>query len=134
MVEKTLYQPHMDRLAIITSGLCIIHCILTPVLLALLPTAVFIAEFHDTIELLLLAGLLPISLIAIFKGYHHHSNLLPTYNAVGGVILILLAQLVFVSEAGEIIASVAGGLSLVIAHIVNITESRRCIFSSTCED
>ncbi|UTW59920.1 MerC domain-containing protein [Kordiimonas sp. SCSIO 12603] len=133
MEKPAAYSSVMDRIAMAASGLCVVHCILTPILIAVLPAIAVYAEINHDIELLLIGVMLPLSAFALFRGYKCHCSMQPTVNAAGGVALLLLAQLVLESETGELIASVAGGLALITAHIINIKAGRHCASGSACE-
>lgn len=133
MKKAAVYSSLSDRFAIFASGLCVVHCILTPIFIAALPAIAAFAELNHNIELLLIGIMLPLSAFALFRGYRCHCSLKPTVNAAGGVVLLLMAQLVLESETGELIASVSGGLALITAHIINIQKGRHCASGSACE-
>ena len=61
----------LDRIGIIASAACVVHCMLTPVLLLFLP--VFGARWSDGIVHWVLAGLvLPLALIVLYRGFSRH--------------------------------------------------------------
>ncbi|MDU0353734.1 MerC domain-containing protein [Paraglaciecola aquimarina] len=112
-----------DRSAIILSSLCLIHCLVLPVILVLLPTLTSVAFFSDErFHTWLLYGVIPISLFAVVLGYFHHRNRsVVLVTSIGMSVLILVALLghdVF-GEQGEIVASVLGSILVAYGHIRN---------------
>ena len=113
-----------DRSAIVLSTLCMIHCLVLPLLLILLPTLTSVVFFSDErFHTWLLYAVLPISAFAVMSGYFHHRNwLVVLLTSIGMSILVLVATFghaVF-GEQGEVIASVLGSICVAFGHIKNI--------------
>jgi hypothetical protein len=118
----------LDRLGILLSGICIIHCLALPLLLAALP---FLGEsflgghgFHEW----LLVAVVPVSLVALGFGYRRHGDV--NVLRLGGTGLALLAfatygyRLIGLSEDWERIISIVGGLIHAAGHLLNFRRTR----------
>jgi hypothetical protein len=112
----------LDKLAVILSGVCMLHCLTLPVLLTAAPiTGGFWLE-EQTFHLIMLAGILPISLIALTIGCRQHKDLATIVLGVLG--LGILAFTAFFGHdlfgvTGERLVTSLGGLILACAHIQN---------------
>ncbi|QJR81087.1 MerC domain-containing protein [Alteromonas pelagimontana] len=112
-----------DKFAIFLSSLCIVHCLLFPIILVFLPPlAGLIAVDHDAFHQLLLFFVIPVGLIALTMGYLHHRNI--------GVFMIGLTGLVFLGslsfidhealgEPRETIWTVIASCTIAFGHIRN---------------
>lgn len=113
----------LDGLAVLLSGLCLVHCLALPALTVLLPfvSAELLAD--ERLHLWLLAAVLPTSFAALTYGWqlHRHHRLL----LLGGGALALIASAAFgrqfgwLGESGDRWLSVCGGLLLASAHLRN---------------
>ncbi len=99
------------------SGLCILHCIATPVLLVG-ATAWFASEWVHTLFILIL---IPVTGFAIWRSKAWQNRRWVVYALLGGLALLIVAILAedFVGELGEILLTVAGSLMLIAGHIGN---------------
>ena len=112
----------MDRIAISASVLCMLHCLLTPLLLVAVPviSSTFMAEeqFHKT----LVAFVLPVSIIALFLGCRQHKDrIVFVLVSLGLVFLVSIAAVghELLGEFGEKVATLISGVILVVGHIRN---------------
>ena len=127
---KAKWQKAADQLGIFLSALCIVHCVLTPVLLVLLPTLQLFflrEEFHAY-----LAVIIPVTcLIAFVPGYRAHRRKSVFLWSVAGLAFIL-AALFAPHGASEIWLesglSITGGSMLIRAHLLNRRLCRCCEF------
>ncbi|RVT45672.1 MerC domain-containing protein [Rheinheimera sediminis] len=107
-----------DLLGVCLSGLCILHCLFTPVLLALGGVGLIGAWFEsEWVHYLLLA---PISLILAWSlplSWVKHRNMKPLL--IGGLGFSLLLLSLFVPESAEPVLAVLGGFILIAAHLLN---------------
>lgn len=107
-----------DLIAAIMSALCIVHCLATPLLLALgssgLLLGVFSSEWFHYLMILPIAAFLVWSLPG---GWCVHRSKAPFVLGLGGF-LLLIASLMAPHET-ETLLSVCGGLLLVCAHLYN---------------
>ncbi|MCW3798871.1 MerC domain-containing protein [Sphingomonas sp. BN140010] len=107
----------LDRLAIGLSGLCVVHCVATTVLIALLSAAggvlgaEWIHEVGLTIAMLLGA-------FALYRGIAEHGFMMPS--AVGGLGLgVMAGALTLPHDGTEAAATIVGVLILALGHDLN---------------
>ena len=92
-----------DRIGISLSGLCMVHCMLLPVVLIAVPLWSTAETLHDWLHPLFLVALLPISLMALLATADK-----PTPKSVRvllglGLLVIVLASLFGHEEGGRIL-------------------------------
>ena len=109
----------VERAAAGASFLCLIHCIGLPVLFAVLPALSTLIPLPETFHLWMLAFAVPASTAALVGGYARHKRIFPPL--LGGIGLLLLAAgaLLWSREALDTIATLAGALCLMFAHLAN---------------
>ena len=119
-------SPAGDRAAVLLSGLCILHCLGLPLLAAVLPWLAWFAEHETLVHRSLLIAVVPISAWALSRGCARHGRWVILWLGVAAIVLLIGAAtappLVPVSEAT---LTVAGGLTLAAAHLLNLYASRR---------
>lgn len=122
LTHQQKIQKLLDQLAIMFSGLCILHCLLTPIFVVIFPvlvtTSIATEEFHQ----LLLWLILPTSLFALFLGsFNHKDRLLLTLGLASLSQLIIVAFLGHesLSEPGEGLITIVGSVALILGHIRN---------------
>lgn len=64
----------VDKLAIGMAGVCAVHCLLTPVLVVLLPIVATSFFVHKDFHLWMLFGVLPTTTFAVFMGCRKHKD------------------------------------------------------------
>jgi|TARA_B100000315_G_scaffold259180_1_gene314053 hypothetical protein len=114
----------LDRIAIVLSGICLVHCLAIPLALVVLPTlGGLLFESHELFHAFLLVLGMPISVVALVFGYrrHGHGNIVAVGTA--GLCLMLLGIMHLFGDAGEVAATVAGALVLTAAHVMNMRKS-----------
>ncbi|WP_342805565.1 MerC domain-containing protein [Alteromonas sp. M12] len=123
MLKKLL--TFADRSAITISTLCVVHCLLSPIILIALPTLTSFAIFDDEhFHIWLLYAVVPISVFAIAFGYVHQRSLSVLVTALIGIIILVLAAVLghdVFGETGEVIASVTGAALIGFGHIKNLS-------------
>ena len=112
-----------DRWAIILSALCVVHCVLLPILLIALPTLTSLAFFSDErFHTWLLYAVLPISGFAVILGYLHHRSwpvVVITSLGMGVLITVAIFGHETFGEQGEVMASVVGSALVAFGHVKN---------------
>ena len=107
-----------DFLGACLSGLCILHCLLVPLLLAMGGASVLGAWIgSEWVHYLLIA---PICLLLIWSlplSWIKHRNLHPLWIGGSGFSLLLLS--LFVPESAETLLAIVGSLGLITAHLLN---------------
>lgn len=130
-----------DKIAIVMSVLCVIHCLFLPLLVIALPAFVGLAFLkNETFHIWLVFGIVPISLIAIFIGFHHNKNsrvLITTFFGLGILVFAAFLGHDLVGEFGEVTLTVVGSLIMTYGHYLNFRQSLRgsCLNSThvSCE-
>lgn len=115
-------QRVLDVLAISISGLCVIHCLMMPLVLVLLPIlsgSLFAGEeFHQ----FLIWVILPTSSAAFLLGCRRHKDTYVLMFGITGMLVLLIGAFWghdLVGEWGERLLTVAGGLLLASGHVRN---------------
>lgn len=117
----------LDKTAVALSGLCLVHCLALPFLIALFPVLGFTVVSHETFHQLILVVVIPTTLIALGMGYRrHHSRLVAALGFAGVAALVIAAFAVHElgAEALERWVTVVGGLLLATAHLRNFRLTR----------
>lgn len=119
-----------DRSAIFLSSLCIVHCLVLPIILLTLPALSSLAYFSDErFHMWMLFGVIPTSVFAVIFGYLHHRNLHVVAIASVGILILTLSTFFghdMLGHNGEIVASVVGSLFVAFAHIKNLRNRQAC--------
>jgi hypothetical protein len=115
----------LDGAAVTLSGLCLVHCLALPLIVAGLP---FLAQFTDGhLHAQLLVVVLPVSVAALGLGYRRHrSNRIVTGGAVGMLLLVVGATVAhrYLGLAADRAFTMAGALVLATAHFFNTYRKR----------
>ena len=118
-----------DKAAISFSALCIAHCLLLPIGLALLPSVAIIGVLSDELfHSLLIVLIIPTSLVALSLGCRlHKSWLVFLLGAAGMSILVLTAFFAhdFLGEQLEKVATILGAILIAASHAQNFSLCRR---------
>jgi hypothetical protein len=93
MSEKLATLTTSQKLSIWLSSLCLIHCLITPFLIILLPSVS--GFFSGWVEATLIFAIIPISSIAFFPIWIKHKNKTRLVEFLSGLALILLVQIAF---------------------------------------
>jgi len=89
------HSHYSEKITVFLSVLCAIHCILTPILVVLMPLAAFYLEQYHWIEYILIGSVFVLGTSSILHGYkEHHQNKMPAYIFFFGLILLVAANLV----------------------------------------
>lgn len=119
-----------DALAVACSGLCLCHCLLTPVLIAMGSLGMFAAVFEsEMIHQILLAPVVCLALTSLPFSFRRHLRWPPLWlGALGGSFLVAS---VTAPESREALFAVPAGLLLIGAHLLNrhyliTAEAERC--------
>lgn len=133
-----LNSTSLDKFAILLSGVCLVHCLLAPIALTLLPMVSISAVAEEVLfHKLLLWLVIPISTTALFIGCRKHRRWpIVITGVIGMAILVLVA---FAGHSlfgltGEKVATSIGGFVLAASHYLNYRacQTITCA-SSNCE-
>jgi len=87
-MQSRVNAPFLSRVSVVLSGVCIVHCLVTPIIILALPA---ISVFFDPfVETLLIVSIIPISAAGFLPTWFKHKNYrLLRYYLVGISIMIL---------------------------------------------
>ncbi|HKP35069.1 MAG TPA: MerC domain-containing protein [Sphingomicrobium sp.] len=121
MLQLTFSTGRLDRLAMGLSGLCVVHCLATAVIIGLLASAGGLLG-SPVIHEAGLAVAMVFASIALGRGILEHGFMLPS--AIGGLGLGVMAGSLTLPHSGtEIAYSVAGVMILALGHRLNLIAS-----------
>ena len=117
LLQAAIRTGKWDRLAIGLSGLCLVHCVASAVLVTLLASAgglLLHPIFHEAgLTLAILLGI-----VGLGRGIHEHGFMLPA--SIGGLgIGIMAGALTLGHGGGDLVYSVVGVLVLALGHDLN---------------
>jgi hypothetical protein len=112
----------LDRIAVVLSSICMLHCLALPFLLTIVPITQGAFMDEQLFHLVMLVLILPVSLIALTIGCRQHKDRLTI--VLGSIGIVILAFTAFFGHdwfglAGERVVTSFGGLILAGAHIQN---------------
>lgn len=119
-----------DKLGVFVSSLCIVHCLLLPVLIVAFPTlASFLNLDEEKTHLLLMAFLVPAALFAVYSGYRMHGEYSPMKWLVLGLLFVIFGTFFAHALFGhdwEPLFVILGSIFLVRGHILNSHHCKKC--------
>ena len=121
MLQLSIPTYRLDRIAMSLSGLCLVHCLATAVLLGLLSAAGGILGAPIIHEVGLTLAML-LGSIALGRGIFAHGFMMPS--AIGGLGLgVMAGALTLPHDGTEAIYTVVGVLILALGHRLNVMAS-----------
>src|SRR5207248_8756103 len=126
-----------DNLGIWASALCVIHCILTPVLLSISAVFAHFIPGEETTHRTLAVGVAALGAIALIKGFRTHGRRRILGLMVLGLGFIFAGAFYgdFLPSHGyEVAMTMTGSLLMITAHRMNHTfcsDCRRCAHGSS---
>lgn len=115
----------LDRIAVVLSALCLLHCLALPLFIAMLPLVAEFAESHWHLPMLAIA--LPVSATAIVIGYRQNGNRVRVATAAAGMLLLLAGATLahgYLGSMADRLFTVAGSLILAAVHWQNSRQLR----------
>ncbi len=116
----------LDKIAVGLSGLCLLHCLLLPFVVAFLPFLGQLEDDHLHTELLLFV--IPVSVIALTVGYRRHRQIgVILWGAAGLAILTIGALVVhdLYGLAADRATTISGSLILAFTHFRNFRLAKK---------
>lgn len=115
-------QPKADALAVTLSVLCILHCLLLPVIVIAMPSvgAFFFAD--EAFHIWMVVAVIPVSAIALYSGWKEHKLLKVAILGLIGLLTLTCAAFLghdMLPESWELSLTVIGTLFITSAHIWN---------------
>jgi hypothetical protein len=118
MASRPIPTSRLDRIAMALSGLCLVHCVATAVLLALVASAGGLLGKPIIHEVGLTLAMI-IGSIALVRGIREHGFILPA--ATGALGLGIMGYALSLPEGGhEPIYTVLGVMILALGHRLNV--------------
>jgi hypothetical protein len=110
----------LDGAAVALSGLCLLHCLLLPLVVAGVP---FLAQYAEThLHYQVLIAVIPLSVIALALGYRRHRDWRIVLAGAAGMTLLVIGATVAHTQLGiaaDRFFTVIGSLILAAAHFFN---------------
>lgn len=115
----------LDKMGVMVSAMCAVHCLMLPLLLPILPILASSFVAQDWFERTILTGSIMIGFAALFIGFkQYHRQLYPIYSlALGG--LIYWNKDIFGHEYEPFTIAIGAGL-IIGAHLINLRLCRQC--------
>lgn len=123
-----IFKPHqaggrssswLDMFAIGASAVCLAHCLMLPLLFALLPAASRLFAVPEALHIWAFALAIPASALAMRAGYRHHGIAHPALLGLLGLILLGVGALGGLRLLMETGFTVMGSVLLAIGHLSN---------------
>lgn len=121
-----------DRIAIILSGICLIHCLLLPGVITLLPLAATSFVVSEDFHLWMLAVVVPTSAVALWPAFRRHQDARPITIATIGITILVIATLTHDDSnllIDQIVTSV-GAIVVAVGHTLNFRLMRKSVAGS----
>lgn len=110
----------LDQVAVALSGLCMLHCLLLPFAVAILP---FLGQFSDDhLHAEMLIVVVPISVVALAFGFRRHKHAGVVISGAIGLTILTIGGTIAHSAYGLIAdrtLTVIGSITLAITHYRN---------------
>jgi hypothetical protein len=103
-----------DNLAVVCSGLCLVHCVLVPVMLLFGTVTILSTEWIHIVILFLVIAL---AVLSLPTSYHKHGCWHPLAFALTG--LLVLSASFLIPESLEWLLTVPGSMLMIWAHLLN---------------
>ena len=122
-----------DKIGVGLSGLCLVHCLVLPVIAMALPWLSHWIE-DERVHLLFAAVTVPVAAIALIPAFLKHRRWPTLSLGMIGAGLLLLGALGhdLIGHEWEHVATICGGFCLVVAHISNYRLRVSCCDGELC--
>ncbi len=121
----TLYWPKLDGIGIGLSFICAIHCLITPLTLALLPLMGIHTHDNKSIEAIMVLLIIMVGILALMRGYLNHKKWQVFIYLTLGIVIFVFIRPVFDNTAYNL-ATLLGGFSFMVGHLYNWNWCRAC--------
>lgn len=124
-----------DRIGLVVSGVCVVHCLLVPVVLATLPLWPLASVLHGWLHPVIALILVPTTLVATVSGYRKHRRKRIVALLMLGLAVVLAAGgwgFVHPGAVVETAMTLAGSGLLVTGHWRNWRADRCCDEAVAC--
>jgi len=130
MAERTISR-QLDTLGALASTACAVHCLLTPVVLAVLPLLGASFWAAPWLENSVVVFAMVLGLTSLLHGYSHHRQFRALGLLLSGMVLLATGRWLIghTAQLWETLLVVLGGTAIAVAHLVN---RRLCKICETC--
>lgn len=104
----------VDRVGMISSGLCALHCAALPMLLYFGVISSVSSVAHDSFELVVLLCSISLAIYSAWRGLRLHGRIFPQLLIAGGMLMLIIGFLM-----SQHMVMAIGGLCLVAGHWLN---------------
>jgi len=120
------HSDRLDKLAIVLSALCLVHCLAVPLAVVALPVlGASLTGSETDVHWILLAMAIPLSVWAYARGYRHHGDLVATWSGGTGLVLMFLGVSHWFADWLEIPLTLVGVTLVSLGHFINMRHCRR---------
>ena len=126
-------RPIADVSAVGLSSLCLVHCLMLPVVVSVYPATIALTLSDEVFHVFMVLMAIPISVFALFFGCRSHRSYSVALTGALGIGLLLMSAFLpheLAGETGERLLTVSGALSLSVSHILNF---RLCRSIKCCD-
>ena len=126
---QELWTEHIDRVGMVTSALCFIHCVAAPVVLSLSAVSSHFIPSEEHTHRLRAVFVTIVGTVAIGLGYRRHRRQRVLGAAALGLALICSGAYfgdLLPSHGSEVAVTLAGSCCMIFAHRVNHTFCKDC--------
>ena len=124
-MRRLKLKTDLDKIGIMASVLCVIHCAFLPILVTALPLLGIGFLVKDRTEVLMVLLSILIAGISIGTSYKIHRSFLPLVLLIIGLTIIATVHL-FLAENLEPFVLPFGGITIATAHYFNWNYNRKC--------
>jgi hypothetical protein len=127
--ERRTLSMQADRLGIIASVLCFIHCVLTPVAVSLLAVGAHYLPSEEKIHRVLAVFVAALGSLAILFGYRRHRQSRVVLLMSSGLVLIVTGAYFgnrLPSHLSEVAVTMMGSCFMIAGHFLNHTFCKNC--------
>ncbi len=119
------------------SLLCLVHCALTPLVLAMSPTLATMLPGSTATHQALIFFVVSLGLVAFVSGYKRHRRKLILLPMIAGILLVAcgaFGESYLHSRFNETLITMLGSILLILAHGLNRSFCHRCVKCSVNPD
>ena len=121
MRGKESFDAKLDKISVLISVVCLVHCVSFPVLLLIGSSISALAFFSDhLLHQVLLFIVLPLSYFSLVGGYRTHGNRYMGILAIVGISFLGLGVYFHDYVAVELSLTIVGSVFLASAHLFNL--------------
>lgn len=119
--DNSTQRMTMDRVAVLLSAVCLLHCMAIPLAILVLPAMSGLLLGSETLVHWLLLGIaVPISGLALWVGYSRYRNVRSVLLGISGLLLMFVAVSHLFGRAPEVPLTLVGVTLVACAHWLNI--------------